>query len=61
MPERANLLHNMSAPPKSVVKYSGLADLGTTSSPDGSRVRFTCKRRSNNPSLTRPDNLVAPE
>lgn len=41
MPERANLLHNMSAPPKSVVKYSGLADLGTTSGPDGSGGRFT--------------------
>jgi hypothetical protein len=38
MPERAKLLHNMSAPPKSVVKYSGLADLTTTSGPGGSGV-----------------------
>ncbi len=32
------LLHNMSAPPKSVVKYSGLADLATVRSPGGSGV-----------------------
>ena len=30
------LLHNMSAPPKSVVKYSGLADLATDRSPGSS-------------------------
>jgi hypothetical protein len=29
VPENSALLHNMSAPPKSVVKYAGLADLAT--------------------------------
>lgn len=38
MNDRSALLHNMSAPPKSVVKYSGLADLATTSGPGGSGV-----------------------
>jgi hypothetical protein len=32
------LLHNMSAPPKSVVKYSGLADLASLRRPGGSGV-----------------------
>lgn len=32
------LLHNMSAPPKSVVKYSGLADLEILIDRDGARV-----------------------
>ena len=36
--DRGALLHNMSAPPKSVVKYSGLADLATTQGPGGSGV-----------------------
>ncbi len=36
--EHGILLHNMSAPPKSVVKYSGLAELGTPSGPGGSSV-----------------------
>jgi len=36
--DRGALLHNMSAPPKSVVKYSGLADLATTQEPGGSGV-----------------------
>ena len=34
--DRGTLLHNMSAPPKSVVKYSGLADLASTAGPGGS-------------------------
>ncbi len=38
MRESVALLHNMSAPPKSVVKYSGLADLATVHSPGGSGV-----------------------
>jgi len=38
MADRGTLLHNMSAPPKSVVKYSGLADLATTTGPGGSGV-----------------------
>ncbi len=36
--ERGVLLHNMSAPPKSIVKYSGLADLEITPGPGGSGV-----------------------
>ena len=36
--DRSALLHNMSAPPKTVVKYSGLADLATVSGPGGSGV-----------------------
>lgn len=32
------LLHNMSAPPKSVVKYSGLADLSSARRPTGSEA-----------------------
>jgi hypothetical protein len=38
MRDSVALLHNMSAPPKSVVKYSGLADLATVLSPGGSGV-----------------------
>ena len=38
MADQGTLLHNMSAPPKSVVKYSGLADLATTAGPGGSGV-----------------------
>ena len=38
MGDRGRLLHNMSAPPKSVVKYSGLADCATTAGPGGSGV-----------------------
>jgi len=43
--ERSDLLHNMSAPPKSVVKYSGLSNLATSSSQGsagvfGTPVRF---------------------
>jgi len=38
MNDSGALLHNMSAPPKSVVKYSGLADLATVRSPGGSGV-----------------------
>ena len=38
MGDAGALLHNMSAPPKSVVKYSGLADLATVRSPGGSGV-----------------------
>ena len=33
--ENVPLLHNMSAPPKSVVKYAGLADMTTAASPIG--------------------------
>ncbi len=40
MRDSGALLHNMSAPPKSVVKYSGLADLATVRSPGASGV--TC-------------------
>ena len=36
--ERGALLHNMSAPTKSVVKYRGLADLAGGSGPGGSGV-----------------------
>lgn len=42
MDDRADLLHNMSAPPKSVVKYSGLTDLATTAGPGGSGVGKMC-------------------
>ena len=38
MEDGTALLHNMSAPPKSVVKYSGLADLATTRVPGGSGI-----------------------
>jgi hypothetical protein len=38
MEDGTALLHNMSAPPKSVVKYSGLADLATTWVPGGSGI-----------------------
>ncbi len=38
MDERCALLHNMSGPPHTVVKYSGLADLATLRSPGGSGV-----------------------
>ena len=38
MRDSGALLHTMSAPPKSVVKYSGLADLATVRSPGGSGV-----------------------
>ena len=38
MEHRFSLLHNMSAPPKSVVKYSGLADIATKRGPGGSGV-----------------------
>ena len=38
MRDSGALLHNMSAPPKSVVKYSGLADLATVRVPGGSGV-----------------------
>ena len=38
MNDSGALLHNMSAPPKSVVKYSGLTDLATQRSPQGSRA-----------------------
>jgi len=33
-----NLLHNMSAPPKSVVRYEGLSGMATSRSPGGSGV-----------------------
>ena len=38
LPARRPLLHNMSAPPKTVVKYSGLAGLATQLGPGGSGV-----------------------
>ena len=38
MSEHPALLHNMSAPPKTVVKYSGLSDLARTIGPGGSGV-----------------------
>jgi len=38
MNETPSLLHNMSAPPKSVVKYSGLSGLMTELGPGGSGV-----------------------
>jgi hypothetical protein len=38
MRDSGALLHNMSTPPTSVVKYSGLADLATVRSPGGSGV-----------------------
>jgi len=37
-PDRAALLHNMSAPPKTVVKYEGLSGLASTLGPGGSGV-----------------------
>ena len=46
MNDRAALLHNMSAPPKSVMKYSGLSDLATDSGPSGTGItslKFTNK------------------
>ena len=44
MIEPVQLLHNMSTPPKSVVKYTGLSDDATPAGPDGIGVgggRFT--------------------
>ena len=38
MNEHTALLHNMSTPPKTVVKYSGLSELARTSGPGGSGV-----------------------
>jgi hypothetical protein len=38
MHDSGALLHNMSAPPKSVVKYSGLTDLATHRGPRASRA-----------------------
>jgi hypothetical protein len=35
MDDRAELLHNMSSPPKSVVKYSGLADISESATASG--------------------------
>lgn len=46
MSERTSLLHNMSAPPKSVLRYEGLSDLWTQFGPGGSGVtqlRYTAK------------------
>ncbi len=46
MGDRVALLHNMSAPPKSVMKYSGLSDLATDSGPSGTGItslKFTNK------------------
>jgi hypothetical protein len=48
MADQGTLLHNMSAPPKSVVKYSGLAALATTAGPSFNTgmagVKFKGKR-----------------
>ena len=38
MGDSGSLLHNMSAPPSTMVKYSGLADLASLRSPGGSGV-----------------------
>jgi hypothetical protein len=38
MNEQSTWLHNMSAPPKSVVKYSGLSDLFTKNGPGGTGI-----------------------
>ena len=38
MRDQTALLHNMSAPPKSVMKYSGLGDLATNSGPSGTGI-----------------------
>ena len=38
MNEHPALLHNMSAPPKTVAKYSGLSEFARTTGPGGSRV-----------------------
>ena len=38
MIEPVQLLHNMSTPPKSVVKYTGLSEAATTTGPGGSGV-----------------------
>ena len=38
MIEASQLLHNMSAPPKSVVKYTGLSNATTTAGPGGTGV-----------------------
>ena len=38
MSDNASLLHNMSAPPKSVIKYTGLAGLATKRGFGGSGV-----------------------
>jgi hypothetical protein len=46
MREAHGLLHNMSAPPKSVLRYEGLAGLASQSGPGGSGVtqlRYTAK------------------
>ena len=46
MTDRVALLHNMSVPPKSVMKYSGLSDLATSMRSGGSglgSVKFTNK------------------
>ncbi len=47
MREVLGLLHNMSAPPKSVLRYEGLAGLASQSGPGGSGVtqlRYTAKQ-----------------
>ena len=47
MREALGLLHNMSAPPKSVLRYEGLAGLASQSGPGGSGVtqlRYTAKQ-----------------
>lgn len=38
MTDHATLLHNMSAPPRTVIRYSGLAGAATTVGPGGSGV-----------------------
>ena len=38
MSESSALLHNMSTPPKTVLKYSGLPNPASTSGPGGSGV-----------------------
>ena len=38
MSDHANLLHNMSSPPRTVIKYTGLSGLNSPGHPGGSGV-----------------------
>ena len=59
MTDRVALLHNMSAPPKSVMKYSGLSDLATDSGPSGTGI--TSLKFTNKGVFGKPIRFVLPE
>ena len=47
--------------PEGAPERSPIAGAGAPSGVDAGPKRYSCKRRSNNPSLKRPDIPVAPE